>query len=94
MVCYQPKLQAAASSYHRASVTFAFIFAIATFVSSMIFLTAAFASAALVSYLAWSTKWCMCACGSCCTYRSCDSKREGSCGGFGFGVWRRFFEQL
>ena len=94
MVCYQPKLQAAASTYDRASVTFAFIFAIATFISSMIFLTAAFASAALVSYLAWSAKWCVCACGSCCMYRSCDSKRDGTCGGFGFGVWRRFFEQL
>ena len=49
---------------------------------------------ALVSFLAGSTKWCVCASGSCCYYRSCDSARDGLCGGFGFGVWRRFFEQL
>ncbi len=94
MMCYQPKLDTASSEFDRASVTFAFVFAIATFVSSMIFLKAAFASAALISYLAWAAKWYVCACGSCCRYRSCDSTRDGFCGGFGFGVWRRLFEQL
>jgi hypothetical protein len=93
MACYQPKLESASSLYERTSVTAAFAFAVGTFIASMIFLTAAYASAALVSYLVWSVSWCACSCGT-CRFRSCDSKRDGFCGGFGFGVWRRFFEQL
>lgn len=66
----------------------------ATFICSMVFFTAANASAALVAYTVWCSKWYVCACATCCRSTSCDSKRDGTCGGFGFGVWRRFFEHL
>ena len=94
MICYQPKLQTASSEADRASATFAFAFAVATFVSTLIFLTAANASAALVSFFLWGVEWCVCACGSCCRRRTCSSARDGACVGLGFGVWRRLFEQL
>jgi hypothetical protein len=93
MACYRPKLQEASSDIDRASVTFVFAFAIVTFISTMIFLSAAKASAALVTYLVWGYKLC------CCFFafqktQSCASKRDGICGGLGFGVWRCLYEQL
>jgi hypothetical protein len=98
MVCYQPKLQEASSDMDRATVTFAFAFAIATFICTMIFLSAAKASAALVTYLVWGYKWCCFACFMpCCRgaeSRSCVSKRDGSCGGLSFSLWRCLYEQL
>jgi hypothetical protein len=96
IACYQPKLQEASSDMDRASVTFAFAFAIATFISTMVFLSAAKASAALVTYLVWGQKWCWCSALRSCKpeTRSCVSHRDGSCGGLGFGVWRRLYEQL
>jgi hypothetical protein len=96
MACYRPKLQEASSDMDRATVTFAFAFAVATFICTMIFLSAAKASAALVTYLLWGYKWCWCAAMRSCKpeSRSCVSKRDGMCGGLSFSLWRCLYEQL
>lgn len=95
MICYQPKLSLASSTMDRASITADFALAIATFFSTMIFLSAAKASAALVSFVAWGMTWCVFL--SACRISSVSSPkstRDGDCNGFGFGVWRRLFEQM
>ena len=89
MLCYDNKKGSGVVA--QSSLLINFALAIATFIGSMVFLTAAAASAVLITFLLWGFKWLLCCA---CRGRSCTSTRDGPLRGFGFGMWRRFFEHL